>query len=73
MIGVLALQGNFDSHVKILEKINLEKSLQIGDEISGHFVFGHVEDTSKLISIKKFSNFNLLFNSPLGKETIFSF
>ena len=35
------------------ENINLEKSLQIGDEISGHFVFGHVDDTSKLISIRK--------------------
>lgn len=27
MIGVLALQGNFDSHVKILEKINLNHKL----------------------------------------------
>ena len=27
MIGVLALQGNFDSHVKILEKINLDHRL----------------------------------------------
>ena len=27
MIGVLALQGNFDSHVKILEKINLDHKL----------------------------------------------
>ena len=25
----------------------------IRDRISGHFVFGHVDDTSKLISIKK--------------------
>ena len=27
MIGVLALQGNFDSHIKILKKINLEHKL----------------------------------------------
>ena len=27
MIGVLALQGNFDSHIKILEKINLNHKL----------------------------------------------
>jgi len=27
VIGVLALQGNFDSHVKILEKINLDHRL----------------------------------------------
>ena len=41
------------SKLKIGSKINLEKSLRIGDEISGHFVFGHVDDTSRLISIKK--------------------
>ena len=26
-----------------IKPINLEKSLKIGDEISGHFVYGHVE------------------------------
>ena len=30
--------------------INLEKSLKVGDEISGHFVFGHVDTVSKLKS-----------------------
>ena len=39
--------------IKKGDEINIEKSLRIGDEISGHFVFGHVDDTSKLISIKK--------------------
>ena len=33
--------------------INLEKSLKVGDEISGHFVFGHVDTISKLKSLKK--------------------
>ena len=33
--------------------INIEKSLRVGDEISGHFVFGHVDDTAKLVSSKK--------------------
>ena len=33
--------------------INLEKSLRVGDEISGHFVFGHVDTISKLKSLKK--------------------
>ena len=27
--------------------------MRVGDEISGHFVFGHVDDTSPLLSIKK--------------------
>ena len=44
------------SNFKVIKKgdeLNIEKSLRVGDEISGHFVFGHVDDTSKLISIKK--------------------
>ena len=41
------------SHIKIGSKINLEKSLRMGDEISGHFVFGHVDEVSKLLSIKR--------------------
>ena len=39
--------------IKKGDEINIEKSLRVGDEISGHFVFGHVDDTSQLISIKK--------------------
>ena len=39
--------------IKKGDEVNIEKSLRVGDEISGHFVFGHVDDTSKLISIKK--------------------
>ena len=39
--------------IKKGDEINIEKSLRVGDEISGHFVFGHVDDTSKLTSIKK--------------------
>ncbi len=38
------------------EKINLEKSLQIGDEISGHFVYGHVDTTTTLIEILELKN-----------------
>ena len=35
MIGVLALQGNFDSHIKILEKINLKhKLVKTSDDLS---------------------------------------
>ena len=31
--------------------VNLEKSLRVGDEISGHFVFGHVDCTTKISKI----------------------
>ncbi|MFL2679559.1 MAG: riboflavin synthase [Alphaproteobacteria bacterium] len=33
--------------------INIEKSLKIGQEISGHFVFGHVDGLSKIKRITK--------------------
>ena len=36
--------------------INLEKSLKIGDEISGHFVYGHVDRTTKLLKVSKLNN-----------------
>ncbi len=38
------------------EKINLEKSLQIGDEISGHFVYGHVDTTTTINKILELEN-----------------
>jgi len=39
-----------------LKLINLEKSLKIGDEISGHFVYGHVDRTTKLLKVSKLNN-----------------
>lgn len=36
--------------------INIEKSLKVGDEISGHFVYGHVDMTLKVKTIKKKEN-----------------
>ena len=36
--------------------LNLEKSLKFGDEIAGHFLQGHVDDTGKVLSVKK--NYN---------------
>ena len=33
--------------------LNLENSLKIGDEVSGHFVFGHVDTTGRLVDIKQ--------------------
>ena len=39
-----------------LISINLEKSLKIGDEISGHFVYGHVDRTTELLKVKNFNN-----------------
>ena len=36
--------------------INIENSLKLGDEISGHFVFGHIDEIGQLKSIKEVSN-----------------
>ena len=37
---------------KKYRKINLEKSLKLGDEISGHFVYGHVDCVCTILEIK---------------------
>jgi len=51
--------------LKIGSSINLEKSLRVGDEISGHFVFGHVDTISKLRSFKKIGkSYKLNFSMP---------
>jgi len=39
-----------------LANINIEKSLKIGNEISGHFVYGHVDRTTKIVNIDKLKN-----------------
>ena len=47
-------------------KINLERSLKVGDEISGHFVYGHVDTVLKISKIEKLSsswNFYFSFSS----------
>jgi len=44
--------NTFDKFVNI----NIEKSLKIGDEISGHFVYGHVDCTTKITDIKILQN-----------------
>ena len=43
---------NFDK-IKIGDNVNIEKSLQYGDKISGHYVQGHVDTTAKILKIIK--------------------
>ena len=33
--------------------INIERSLRVGEELGGHFVYGHVDTTAKIHSIEK--------------------
>lgn len=35
------------------DEVNLESSLRIGDEIGGHFVFGHIDNVGIVSSIKR--------------------
>ena len=41
---------------KVGSILNLEKSLKFGDEIAGHFLQGHVDDTGKVLFVKKNKN-----------------
>ena len=51
------------SNWKVGSLINLEKSLKVGDELGGHFVYGHVDTTATVKSIKKISgSYKITFN-----------
>ena len=53
-------------------KINLEKSLIIGDEVGGHFVYGHVDAVTSLIEIKKLKNsWEYYFKKDFGNNNKF--
>ena len=46
-------------------KLNLEKSLKVGDELGGHIVTGHIDETTKLLRIKKLKKSSvLIFELP---------
>ncbi len=48
---------------KIGSLINLEKSLKVGDELGGHFVYGHVDTTAVISSIEKINgSYKITFN-----------
>ena len=56
-IGEETLQRtNLANSILKNEKINLEKSLLTGDEISGHFVYGNVDTTTKVSDILELEN-----------------
>ena len=48
---------------KVGSLINLEKSLKVGDELGGHFVYGHVDTTATVNSIEKINgSYKIIFN-----------
>ncbi len=49
-------RSNLEKCIKNNLKINIEKSLTLGDEIGGHFVYGHVDAITSLCKISKLNN-----------------
>ena len=41
------------NYQSLSQTINIEKSLKVGDEISGHFVYGHVDCVTQISKIQK--------------------
>lgn len=55
--------------LRICDKVNLERSLKIGDRLSGHFVAGHI-DCIGIIRKKHYLNNNLCFEITVPLEFI---
>ena len=50
--------------------INIEKSIKIGDELSGHFVYGHVDCVTNILNIQKLKSswdFKFKINETMKK------
>ena len=63
---------NLANSISKNEKINLEKSLLIGDEISGHFVYGHVDTTTTVNEIIELENsWEYYFEKKFNKNNKF--
>lgn len=56
-------------NLRTSHKVNLERSLKIGDRLSGHFVTGHV-DCMGIIRKKNYINNNLCFEIAIPAEFI---
>ncbi len=55
-------------------RVNLERSLKIGDRLGGHFVLGHVDGTGRLVSrTKSGAGYVLTFGYPkeLGRYLVY--
>jgi riboflavin synthase len=54
-------------HVKLNDFINLEKSINYGTKVSGHYVQGHVDTTGRVKKISKLNN-NWVFKFQIPKK-----
>lgn len=56
-------------NLRVRDKVNIECSLKIGDRVSGHFVYGHI-DCVGVIRRKTFIQDNLCFEIAIPPEFI---
>jgi riboflavin synthase len=59
--------------LEVGDSVNLERALQIGDRLGGHFVQGHIDDTARVESIRQegeTSVFRFAVPHSLGKYVI---
>ncbi|MFW6173193.1 MAG: riboflavin synthase [Elusimicrobiota bacterium] len=68
-ISLETLKTTALKNMKPGKKVNLETSLTLSDKIGGHFVYGHVMDVGKIISMKKVRNTELV-TIKAGKKFI---
>jgi len=54
MIGETFKKTNLRT-IKLGDKVNIERSLKVGEKMEGHFVLGHIDGTGKIIKIEKLS------------------
>jgi riboflavin synthase len=54
---------------KIGDKLHLEPSLKLGDELGGHFVYGHVDGVGEVVSVDKEGE-TLLVSVKIPEELI---
>ena len=60
------------NHLK--QQINIEKSLKVGDEISGHFVYGHVDCVTQISKINELnSSWNFEFKKDQNNKNMEKF
>lgn len=49
----VTLEKSTLSDLKVGDNVNLESSLKLGDEVGGHFVYGHVDSLGEVKNISK--------------------
>jgi len=64
-VGVETLAATTLASWRVGDKVNLERSLRLGDELGGHMVSGHVDGVAEIVSRRDFDGMALLrFRAP---------